>query len=193
VGYRLPLVRLLNPLMNDNEPERSHTPSLVVATVVVILMVFAILCTGRVHAMDSGQWGNEDPNIRAWYKGLMQPDNPAVSCCGEADAYWCDDIGSERVEQQVDAEHPGNTTKFVVKNFCRITDDRPDEPRRRKHIDIGTKFYIPDHKMKWGPNDSQPRVDWTTGQPVELNPTGHAIIFLSRGDYVYCFVPGGGT
>src|SRR5215471_6799363 len=42
------------------------------------------------NARDFGQWEGTDPEIRQWYQALMQPDNPAVSCCGEADAYWAD-------------------------------------------------------------------------------------------------------
>ena len=128
------------------------------------------------HGRDLGQWSNNDPEISQWYRTLMQPDNPSMSCCGEADAWWCDDISVK----------DGHV-------FCAITDDREDAPRRRPHIDVGTKFEIPPHKMKWGPNDAQPRKDWTTGQPVPLNPTGHAIIFLSTGGFVYCFVPAGGV
>jgi hypothetical protein len=45
-----------------------------------------------------------------------------------------------------------------------ITASRPDEPLRRKHVDIGTQDRRSD------------------------NTTGHGIIFLSRGDYVYCNV-----
>jgi hypothetical protein len=29
-------------------------------------------------------------NIRKWFQSLMQPDSPAVSCCGEADAFEAD-------------------------------------------------------------------------------------------------------
>ena len=42
-------------------------------------------------ARDLGQWENSDPAIVEWYQSLMQPDVPTASCCGEADAYWCDD------------------------------------------------------------------------------------------------------
>ena len=133
------------------------------------------------HGRDLGQWGNNDPEISQWYRTLMQPDNPSVSCCGESDAYWCDDPHTKR-------DYLGN-----VSNYCTISDDRPDEPRRRPHRDIGTEIRIPDNKMKWGPNDAQPRVDWTTGQPVELNPTGHGIVFLSTSEFVYCYVAGGGV
>ena len=55
-----------------------------------------VLCTafgfliGVANARDLGQWEATDPEVRQWYQALMQPDNPAVSCCGEADAYWAD-------------------------------------------------------------------------------------------------------
>jgi hypothetical protein len=32
-----------------------------------------------------------DPAIKECYQNLMQPDAPATSCCGEADAYGCGD------------------------------------------------------------------------------------------------------
>jgi hypothetical protein len=117
-----------------------------------------VLCTafgfliGVASARDLGQW--------EWYQALMQPDNPAVSCCGEADAYWADSF-------EVDGD------KYVAI----ITDTRPDIPLRRKHIDVGTKIVVPNHKLKYD----------------QSNPTGHGIIFLSRGDYVYCYVAPGGV
>lgn len=89
----------------------------------------------------------------------MQPDNPNASCCGEADAYWCDRINVRE-----------------KKTYCTITDTREDAPRHRPHVDIGTEIEIPDYKLKWDRG----------------NPTGHAIVFLSRSQYVYCFVQGTG-
>lgn len=130
--------------------------ALLTAFVVLLLLVVGIrLATAR----DFGQWDRSDPVV-AWYQGLMQPDVPSASCCGEADAYWCDDV---HVREQ--------------KTFCKITDDRSDEPRHRPHLDLGMEFEIPNEKLKWDAG----------------NPTGHAIVFLSRGGYVYCFVQGGGT
>ena len=111
-------------------------------------------------ARDLGQWETVNPGVREWYQALMQPDNPAVSCCGEADAYWADEI------------HVRDG-----KTYATITDDRPDEPRNRPHVDIGTRIVVPNHKLKYD----------------QSNPTGHGIIFLSRGDYVYCYVAPGGV
>ena len=111
-------------------------------------------------ARDLGQWGAVDPALRQWYEALMQPDVPTASCCGEADAYFADEI------------HVRDGKTYVT-----ITDDRPDEPRGRPHIDTGTEIEVPAHKLKWDKG----------------NPTGHGIIFLSRNRYVFCYVQPGGA
>lgn len=87
---------------------------------------------GAVFGRDLGQWGAQDPSQREWYQSLMQPDAPASSCCGEADAYFCDGYSAR-----------GD------KAFCTITDDRDDAPRGRPHVDVGTVIEIPQHKLKW--------------------------------------------
>jgi hypothetical protein len=83
-------------------------------------------------ARDLGQWGGSDPAVRQWYQALMQPDVPNASCCGEADAYWADEV------------HVRNG-----KTYATITDDRADEPLKRPHVDIGTEIEIPNNKLKW--------------------------------------------
>src|SRR5512139_1719929 len=93
--------------------------------------ILAIWCAPSL-ARDLGQWENTDPELRVWYQALKQPDNPNISCCGEADAYWCDDVYVR-----------GDAT------FCKITDTRDDTELRRPHIDVGTEIYIPPHK--YGP------------------------------------------
>lgn len=99
----------------------------------VISLVFLITAlVGKVHARDNGQWEGSDPEVRQWYKSLMQPDNPNASCCGEADAYWCDDVSVRK-----------------GKTYCKITDDRPDAPLGRPHREIGEEFEIPPEKLKW--------------------------------------------
>jgi hypothetical protein len=77
-------------------------------------------------------------------------DVPNASCCGEADAYWADGV------------HVGDGKTYVT-----ITDDRPDEPLGRPHLDVGTEIEIPNKKLKWDKG----------------NPTGHGIVFLSRAGY----------
>jgi hypothetical protein len=127
--------------------------------IILFLGVFGCLI-GGVNARDLGQWDAVDPGIREWYQALMQPDVPNASCCGEADAYWADEV------------HVRNG-----KTYARVTDDRPDEPRGRPHIEIGTEIEIPNNKLKWD----------------RANPTGHGIVFLSRGGYVFCYVQPGGA
>ena len=123
-----------------------------------------ILCRGILTCLitdakagDLGQWEAVDPGM---VPGLMQPDVPNASCCGEADAYWADEV------------HVRDGKTYAV-----ITDDRPDEPRGRPHVDIGTEIEIPNNKLKWD----------------KSNPTGHGIVFLSRGGYVFCYVQPGGV
>jgi hypothetical protein len=94
----------------------------------------------------------------------MQPDAPHASCCGEADAYFADEV------------HVRNGKTYAV-----ITDDRPDIPRMRPHVEIGTEVEIPDNKLKWD----------------RSNPTGHGVVFLGSGlginRYVFCYVQPGGV
>jgi hypothetical protein len=93
------------------------------------LAVFACAAAAR----DSGQWANEDPAVAAWFARLMQPDNPAVPCCGTADAYWADEV-------ETDADG-----RLVAV----ITDERPDEPLRRPHVPVGTRIVVPQQKIKF--------------------------------------------
>jgi hypothetical protein len=128
-----------------------------------MILVLAFGCViGVVNARDLGQWGaiNNDPAMREWYQALMQPDMPNASCCGEADAYWADDVHVKD-----------------GKTYATITDDRPDAPRMRPHIDIGTVVEIPNNKLKWD----------------KSNPTGHGILFLNHAGYVFCYVQPGGV
>lgn len=95
-------------------------------------IVLLLLLIAPAQARDLGQWEGGDPAIREWYRSLMMPDVPHVPCCGEADAYWCDDV-------------------FVRdgKTFCRVTDDRKDDSLMRHHVPVGTEIFIPNHKLKW--------------------------------------------
>lgn len=135
----------------------------------IIVGFLAAMFVGAVHARDLGQWEGNDPSIRQWFRSLMQPDNPHLSCCGEADGYWCDDYYARD-----------------GKAYCKITDNRDDEPLRRPHVPVGTEIEIPNHKLKWD----------------RSNPTGHAVVFLAaRGGpmvieqsrTVLCFVQNGGV
>src|ERR1700732_1393912 len=76
-------------------------------------------------ARDNGQWGDSPANIRQWFQSLMQPDNPAVSCCGEADAFEADTF-------EVEGDH----------YIAVITDGKGVIPP-------GTRIPVPNQKMKW--------------------------------------------
>ncbi len=130
---------------------------LLLAGMVMLLIWSAI--PSKACARDLGQWEATDPAIREWYQNLQQPDVPNASCCSESDAYYADEV------------HVRDG-----KVYATITDDRPDEPRRRPHRDVGETFEIPPNKMNKDPN-----------------PTGHRVIFLSRQGYVFCFVDGSGS
>ena len=50
-------------------------------------IIFALVTlTLPVTARDTGQWENQPIYLRQWFQKLMQPDNPDMSCYGEADA-----------------------------------------------------------------------------------------------------------
>jgi hypothetical protein len=122
----------------------------------------------KAMAADHGQWDRSNPIVK-WYQELMQPDNPAVGCCGEADAYWADSF-----EVSDKGEY-----------IAIITDERPDEPLKRHHVPVGTRVLVPNHKIKFSQYDPQ--------QPPS-NPTGHGVIFLSSsGEFVYCYITPGGA
>ena len=61
-----------------------------VIVLVIVGFVVALLFSVRpARARDLGQWDNTSA-ISQWYRALKQPDNPVMSCCGKADAYWAD-------------------------------------------------------------------------------------------------------
>jgi hypothetical protein len=88
------------------------------------IVLLAILSTSFL-ARDSGQWANSPPHIQLWFQGLMQPDNPRMSCCGEADAFEADNFEVE-----------GDQYVAI------ITDGKGVIPN-------GTRIRVPNQKMKW--------------------------------------------
>jgi hypothetical protein len=100
--------------------------------------------------------------------------NPSISCCGDSDAYWCDEV---HVRDK--------------KTYCNITDDRDDAPLKATAYSIlalRSTFLM--HKLTW--KDGNP-----TGHAI-------VFLYISRSmmadgsetnqDYhVYCFVQAGGT
>jgi hypothetical protein len=125
---------------------------------ICIVLLFAF----HAFARDNG-WESTPPKVRQWFQSLMQPDNPSVSCCGEADAYEADDY-------EVNGDH----------YIAIITDMRSDEFYNgsfRPHINPGTKIEIPNAKMKW---DSG-------------NPSGHGYVFIGTNGVLYCYITPGAT
>jgi hypothetical protein len=97
---------------------------LAVATPIGVI-VFQHATVLQANARDNGQWNDQPAAIRQWFQSLMQPDNPHMSCCGEADAYEADTF-------EIDGDH------YVAV----ITDGKGVIP-------AGTRIEIPNQKMKW--------------------------------------------
>lgn len=93
----------------------------------------ALLIASPAIARDAGQWAKQDPVVSQWFSTLMQPDQPTISCCGEADAYWADKVETDKDGQLVAV----------------ITDERDDTPLMRHHVPIGTRIIIPPYKIKF--------------------------------------------
>jgi len=146
--------------MNRRLPPWPRAVLIYFGTLILLVVAMLIVHFATAHARDLGQWGAADPVISEWYRGLMQPDNPTASCCGESDAYWADEI------------HVRNGKTYAV-----VTDDRDDGPLRRPHVPRGTEVEVPNHKLKWDRG----------------NPTGHGVLFMSPGGYVFCYVQPGGA
>jgi hypothetical protein len=89
--------------------------------------VFIVLVTLTLPAAarDNGQWENQPAYLRQWFQKLMQPDNPVMSCCGEADAFEADSF-EVRDDQYV----------------AIITNGKGVLPE-------GTRIPVPNNKMKW--------------------------------------------
>lgn len=88
------------------------------------LLLLALIST-PAFARDNGQWGEQPAATRQWFQSLMQPDNPTMSCCGEADAFEADTF-------EVQGDH----------YIAIITDGKGMIPN-------GTRIPVPNTKMKW--------------------------------------------
>jgi hypothetical protein len=84
-----------------------------------------LLFTLPAIARDLGQWDNKPIAVRQWFQSLMQPDNPYVSCCGEADAFEADTF-----------EVSGGQYVAVITNGKGVIPD-------------GTRIPVPNEKLKW--------------------------------------------
>lgn len=92
---------------------------------ILILTVLFFNFNNLIPTRDNGQWEQQPAAIRQWFQKLMQPDNPQVSCCGEADAFEADEF-------EIEGDH------YVAV----ITDGKGKIP-------AGTKIPVPNRKMKW--------------------------------------------
>ena len=100
--------------------EKRQTRAMKLCFGLVLLLVAA-----PAPARDNGQWKSSPANVRQWFQQLMQPDNPRVSCCGEADAFEADNF-------EIEGDH----------YIAIITDGRGV-------IANGTRIPVPNRKMKW--------------------------------------------
>jgi hypothetical protein len=122
-----------NPKLYRTQRPRFTFPfPLFFAAAAFAILGLLILMVEQARGADNGQWELTDPVVSKWFEQLKQPDNPHISCCGFADAYYADKT----------------VTRNGV-NYAIITDDRPDEPLQRRHIPIGTEIEIPNHKYKY--------------------------------------------
>ena len=124
----------------------------------IVVIILALL--RAADARDMGQWEHQPANIREWFQKLTQPDAPHLSCCGEADAYEADSF-----------EVSGDRYVAVITNGT--GDERVGKPA----IPNGTRFVVPNNKLKWDAG----------------NPTGRGIIFIGRYERIYCYVVPGGA
>jgi hypothetical protein len=91
----------------------------------LLAAVAALSIIASALARDNGQWADSPAAVRQWFQSLMQPDNPYLSCCGEADAFEADTF-------EVEGDH------YVAI----ITDGKGVIPP-------GTRIPVPNAKMKW--------------------------------------------
>lgn len=158
MSRRWPDMRLARDRWTDGEAIAAGVAYIIgIITLLGAIALFAPYAKAR----DLGQWKDTDAYIGEWYRALKQPDNKFMSCCGEADAYWADKVET------------GPNGEIVAV----ITDDRADEPLRRRHVPVGTRIVVPPHKIKFD----------------QGNPTGHIVIFLSTSGEVWCYVQNGGV
>ena len=89
------------------------------------IVLALVTLTLPVAARDNGQWENQPVYLRQWFQKLMQPDNPVMSCCGEADAFEADSF-----------EVRGDQYVAIITNGKGI-------------IPEGKRISVPNNKVKW--------------------------------------------
>ena len=103
---------------------REHDISMYLLAAIGAVVVFFLLLA-VAFARNSATYSNSPAAIREWFQSLMQPDNPYMSCCGEADAFEADTF-------EIEGDH------YVAI----ITDGKGVIPP-------GTRIPVPNAKMKW--------------------------------------------
>jgi hypothetical protein len=73
----------------------------------------------------NGQWQNQPVYLRQWFQKLMRPDNPVMSCYGEANVFEADSF-----------EIRGDQYVATITNGKGI-------------IPEGTRISVPNKKVKW--------------------------------------------
>jgi len=92
---------------------------------IILTILTLVTLTLPVAARDNGQWENQPVYLRQWFQKLMQPDNPVMSCCGEADAFEADSF-----------EVRGDQYVAIITNGKGI-------------IPEGKRISVPNNKVKW--------------------------------------------
>jgi len=85
---------------------------------VPLKITFRGLMLGVVAALVMGSAEAHDPDHHEqteWYQSLMQPDVPTSSCCGEADAYWADEIHVRNGKTYAKITDIGRTSLGIVR------------------------------------------------------------------------------
>lgn len=170
----------------------------------VLLVTLALLSTFSHHASARNYMQvvcDDEPDpvlcakIQNWY--YRAATNDGKSCCGEADAYWTDQIDK--------------VTKDGL--YVTVTDDRDckvyydDDGIAVPQTDACIPRRVPRNGQQlWIPNE---KIDhWIVREAKgpdhrQGNPTGHVVTFISQNAAlvdpegkaypgVYCFMPGGG-
>lgn len=66
---------------------RQITVATIGAFLALLALAAVLWAVTAAHARDDGQWEGQPAEIREWFRSVMQPGNPYLSCCGEADAF----------------------------------------------------------------------------------------------------------
>jgi hypothetical protein len=135
-------------LMREAEQcKRIESEEACMVRIVIAVMLLALPAAAR----DLGQWEGQPSSVRQWFQRLMQPDNPYLSCCGEADAFEADNF-----------EIAGDQYVAIVTDGKGIIPD-------------GTRIPVPNQKVKW--DDGNP----TGHGIIFIGPAGQVYCYVTPG------------